>query len=221
MATHTATSIEETPEALRIIMPVPRVGCVAVFLAVWLMGWLAGEVSALSALFRTGTLLNPASLFLVVWLVGWTAGGLVAGSVLAMLIDGREIVSFSADEIDRRAEAFGRGLNWRYPMAEVTNLRPTGDESGVKDFISFDHKGKTIRFGTGLNETEAERAVEAVWARFPQLMSRVERVRREEAARANGGAASYSASEAGEANVPAGAPPSRGPSAPPGGVDWA
>ena len=51
-AQHTATSIEETPEALRIVMPVQRVGCVAVFLAAWLCGWFFGEVSAISALFR-------------------------------------------------------------------------------------------------------------------------------------------------------------------------
>ncbi len=178
-----ATTIEETPEALRVIMPAPRVGCVAVFLSVWMMGWLVGEVSALGALFRMGSLLNPASLFLVVWLLGWTAGGLVAASILVFMLDGAEVVTFSEAEIRRRAEAFGRGFDWVYPMAEAKNLRPTGDENGVKSFVSFDHNGKTIRFGTGLNETEAERVVEAVWSRFPQLMSRVERVRREEAAR--------------------------------------
>lgn len=182
MATHSATSIEETPEALRIVMPVQRAGCVALFLTAWLCGWFFGEVSAISALFRMDSMLNPGALFLLVWLAGWTVGGVVAAAVLAMVLDGSEIVTFNAEEIDRRAEAFGRGLNWRYAMADATNLRQTGDEDGVKDFISFDHRGKTIRFGTGLNETEAERAVDAVWVRFPQLMPRVERVRREEAA---------------------------------------
>ncbi len=179
-------SIEESPDSLRIVMPVERAGCVSIFLAAWLVGWLAGEVSALTALFRMESLFNLGALFLLFWLAGWTVGGVVAAAILAMTLDGREVVSFTAEEVDRRAEAFGRGLNWKYAMAEVSNLRPTGDESGVKSFISFDHKSKTIRFGTGLNETEAERAVEAVWARFPQLMPRVERVRREEAAKARG-----------------------------------
>jgi hypothetical protein len=181
MAPHTPTSIEETPDGVRIVMPVPQAGCVAVFLAVWLTGWLFGELSAISAFFRMENLLNPLTLFLIVWLVGWTAGGLFAAAALAMMLGGREIVTFTADVVDRRAEAFGRGLNWHFVMSDVTNLRPTGDDNGVKDFISFDYRGKTTRFGTGLNETEAERAVEAVWKRFPRLMPRAERVSREEA----------------------------------------
>lgn len=211
-------SIEESPDSLRIVMPVERAGCVSIFLAAWLIGWLFGEISALTTLFRMGSVLNPGSLFLLVWLTGWTVGGVVAAALLAMTLDGREVVSFNAQEVDRRAEAFGRGLNWKYAMAEVSNLRPTGDESGVKSFISFDHKSKTIRFGTGLNETEAERAVEAVWARFPQLMPRVERVRREEAAKAAAQTSGYSAPETGD-NGP-GAATSEQPASP-SGVDWA
>jgi hypothetical protein len=211
-------SIEESPESLRIVMPVERAGCVAIFLSAWLIGWLFGEISALTSLFRMHSLLNPGALFLLVWLAGWTVGGVVAAAVLAMTLDGREIVSFTAEEVDRRAEAFGRGLNWKYVMPEVTNLRPTGNDDGVKSFISFDHKGKTIRFGTGLNETEAERAVEAVWVRFPQLMPRVERVRREEAAVREPETAGYSEPGQGAADPEAA---SGEPPASPSGVDWA
>ena len=182
MGTHAGTTIEDTAEELRIVMRAERAGCVAVFLGVWLMGWLFGEVSALQSLFRFETLLNPASLFLLVWLAGWTVGGVVAGGIFAMMLDGREIVTFTEQEIDRRAEAFGRGFNWRFAMPDVTNVRQTSSDGGVKDFVSFDYRGKTVRFGTGLNETEAERIVEAVWRRFPQLMPRVERIRRAEAA---------------------------------------
>lgn len=201
------TSIEENADSLRIMMPVERAGCVSLFLGVWLVGWLAGEVSAISALFRFESWLNFGVLFLLVWLVGWTAGGVVAAAFFVMTLDGREIVTFTAEEIDRRAEAFGRGLNWKYAMSDVTNLRPTGGDDGVKSFISFDHKGKTIRFGTNLNETEAERAVEAVWARYPALMPRVERVRRGEAARGVAAeAAGYSGAEPEESDAAAASP---------------
>lgn len=179
MDKHSTPSIEETPGSLRIVMAVERVGCVAIFLGVWLVGWVAGEFSAISALLRFDSLLNPGALFLVVWLTGWTAGGVAAAAILAMVLDGREIVTITPEEIDRRAEAFGRGLNWKYSMADVTNLRPTQDSEGKKESISFDYHGKTIRFGTGLNETEAERVAESIWRRFPQLMPRVERIRRE------------------------------------------
>jgi len=223
MPNHTATSIEETPESLRIVMPVPRAGCVAVFLGVWLTGWLFGEVSAIGALFQMGSLLNPGALFLVVWLTGWTAGGAVAAGVLAMTLGGLEIVTFTDAEVDRRAEAFGRGLNWRFEMADVTNLRKTADTNGAKSFISFDYRGKTVRFGTGLNETEAERAVQAAWSRFPRLMPRVERVRRDEAAREAAEAAADQTSSGPSPSDPATAEPdaSPPPAEPPTGVDWA
>ncbi|NTU71494.1 MAG: hypothetical protein HGB10_06710 [Coriobacteriia bacterium] len=182
MTTYTETVIEQTPERIRIVMPTQKAGCVAAFMSVWLVGWLAGETFALVGLVRELRSLSVGSIFLVVWLIGWTLGGAFAITVLAMSLGGREIVTFSASEARRRVEAFRIGLDWRYPMADVTNVRPTASSGDKKEFISFDHKGKTIRFGTGLSEENATAAVEAVWERFPALMPRVERVRREEAA---------------------------------------
>ena len=69
-------------------------------------------------------------------------------------------------------------------MDTVTNLRQTGDSEGVKSFISFDASGKTVRFGTGLNETEAEKAVDAVWAQYPRLIPKADRERQAETERA-------------------------------------
>ena len=99
-----------------------------------------------------------------------------------MTLNGREIVTFTAEEVDRRAEAFGRGFNWYYAMPEVTNVRPTGGDDGVKSFISFDHRGKTIRFGTGPQRDRGRARGRGRLAPVPELMPRVERVRREEAA---------------------------------------
>ena len=137
--THTSTSIETTPDGLLITMPVPRVGCVAAFLTVWLLGWAAGEISALRALFSMGTSFVPGSAFMLIWLLGWTAGGVVAAGALLMTIDGREVVTVGNGIIRRRAEAFGLGLSWRYPLERCGNLRPTGGSDGDKTFISFDH----------------------------------------------------------------------------------
>ena len=161
MAKRTPTTIEHTPSGLRIVMPVPRIGFVIVFLSIWLMGWAAGEVSALRALLESGTRFNPTGLFLLVWLVGWTLGGAAAAFVLAMMLDGREIVTFALGSVVRRIEAFRWGWETTYAMDTVTNLRQTGDSEGVKSFISFDASGKTVRFGTGLKKTERERQGEA------------------------------------------------------------
>lgn len=179
---HTKTSIKVTPDELRVVMPVPRVGCVMVFLGAWLIGWFAGEFSALNALFTQDSFFSPATLFLLVWLVGWTAGGFIFGSIFLLMVDGREILIFEQNLVRRRVEFFRWGLSWRYPLTAVENLRLTGDESGVKSFVSFDYAGpkgdKTIRVGTGLTENTAEEVVERVWAAYPRLMPRTERARR-------------------------------------------
>lgn len=170
------TRIETTPEQVRVVMPVPRIGCAMAFLSLWMMGWAVGEFSAIKGLFSTG--MSFATLVLITWLVGWTAGGIVFGSILLLMLDGREVVTVGEGIVRRRVEAFRVGLSWRYPLDQVSNWRPTGGtgEDAVKSFISFDHVGpkgsKTIRFGTGLTEPRAEEITEAVWERFPHLRPR-------------------------------------------------
>lgn len=176
LSTSRHTAIETTPESVKVIMHVPRVGCAMAFLGLWMMGWAAGEFSAIKGLFSSG--LSFATLFLVAWLVGWTAGGLVFGSILLLMLDGHEIVTVGDGIIRRRVEAFGLGLSWRYPLDQVSNWRPTGDagDDAAKSFVSFDHAGpkgsKTIRFGSGLTEPRAEEIADAVWSRFPHLRPR-------------------------------------------------
>ena len=183
---HTSTLIEDTPGGVRITMPVPRVGCVSIFLIAWLIGWAAGEFSALRSLFAMGTSSAPFSLFMLVWLVGWTLGGAVAFVVLAMTLGGQEIITIGDGIIRRRAEAFGVGLSWRYPLERCSNFRPTGGSSEAKTFISFDYvsaKGdQTVRCGSGLTESRTEEIAERVWAAFPGLMPNHERRKRERAA---------------------------------------
>ena len=71
----------------------------------------------------------------------------------------------------------------------VARFQPPGrqaifhTENGILNFVAFDAAGKRVRFGTGLTESEAERCVEAIWGRYPQLLPRAERLRREEIAR--------------------------------------
>lgn len=183
-AAHTPTSIEETGDGLRITMPIPRVGCVSAFLSAWIVGWVAGEVSALRALFSIGGSAIPVAAFLLLWLAGWTLGGVFAAWALLMSLDGREIVTIENGVIRRRAEAFFLGLSWRYPLVKCRNLRPTGDSDGTNTFVSFDYaaaKGEqTVRFGSGLTESSAEEIAERVWAAFPELMPEHERRRREQ-----------------------------------------
>jgi hypothetical protein len=188
-STHTTPTIEETADGLRITMPVPRMGCVSVFLGVWLVAWVVGEVSAVGALFSLGAPLGPGSAFLMIWLAGWTAGGVTAAAGLMMSLGGREIVTVGGGVIRRRAEAFGLGLSWRYQLERCSNFRPTGGSSDEKTFISFDYaeaKGEhSVRFGSGLTEASTEEIAERVWTAFPELMPDHERrIREHQAAEA-------------------------------------
>jgi len=177
-SSHTRTVIDVTPEQVRVVMPVPRVGCVTAFLGVWMIGWVVGEYSAIRALFTSAYHLNLSALFLVFWLLGWTAGGVVFGALFLLLLDGREIVTVGDGIIRRRVEAFGVGLSWRYSLEQSSNWRPTGAEGddGVNSFVSFDHNGpkgmKMIRFGTGLTESRVEEITTEVLSRFPLLRPR-------------------------------------------------
>jgi len=181
-AVNTPTSIEDTPDGLRITMSIPRVGCVSIFLAVWLVGWAAGEFSVLWVLSSIERPFIPAYAFLILWLAAWTLSGLFAAWALLMSLDGREIVTIGNGAIRRRAEAFFAGLSWRYPLESCRNLRPTGDSSGTRTFISFDYAGirreHTVRFGSGLTESDAEEIAERMWARFPELLPDRERRKR-------------------------------------------
>lgn len=63
-------------------------GLVGVFLLAWLVGWAAGEWSAISQLlrgFRKGGWWGPGEFFLLFWLCGWSVGGLVGIGLLALL----------------------------------------------------------------------------------------------------------------------------------------
>jgi hypothetical protein len=185
-STHTVTSIEATPDGLRITMPVPSMGCVSVFLGAWLVAWAVGEFAAITAVVAMGTSFAPGSAFLLLWLAGWTVAGVAAAGSLAMSIGGREIVTIGARVIRRRAEAFGLGLSWRYPLERCANFRPTAGADGDRTFITFDYASKKgehpVRFGSGLTEASCEEIADRVWVAFPALMPDHERRIREHTA---------------------------------------
>lgn len=154
--------IERTPEGLVVTMRVPRVGCVTMFLGVWLTGWAFGEVTGIGALASQLSAPGPALAFAIIWIVGWTAGGLAALSFLALSIAGREIVTLTPQALSRRIEAFGIGRTTAYEPREVEGLRMMEDGKGGTSFFGFDYRGRTVRMGSGLGGDDAARIVDAL-----------------------------------------------------------
>jgi len=162
--------IEHGPEGLSVKMRAPRAGCLVAFLGVWLVGWTFGGVAAMRSLFSAGDPLNPLSLFLLLWLCGWMVGEVFVALAIAFMLDGQEVVLLDAAKLTQRAEVFGWGFSRRYDLAHATNLRPVATESGsARDLLAFDYAGSTVRFGTGLNETEAQRVCDSILSYEPRL----------------------------------------------------
>jgi len=155
-------TIERTPSGLVVTMPIPRAGCPAAFLSVWLLGWLVGEVGVGATLLGGRTAPGPDTLFAVAWLIAWTAGGVAAASFLALLLAGREIVTLAPDGLRRRVAAFGIGRTTTYVPQEVEDLRVMVDRAGRPVFFGFEYRGRTARWGSGLVGDEAARIVEAL-----------------------------------------------------------
>jgi hypothetical protein len=153
-------TIERAPEGLVISMPVPRSGCSITFLAVWLLGWVAGEYAALSTLIGRLGALDSGMAFLLFWLLCWTAAGVAAAAALAAMLAGLETVTLAPDALRRRISAFGVGFTRAYDPARVDDLRVMPAASGA--FFGFEYAGRTHRWGSGLTPDDAQRIVAAM-----------------------------------------------------------
>ena len=172
--------IEGGPDGLEIIIPAGRNLFAVVFLGVWLVGWLAGEVTALAGLAGIASAGNVAAdLFLLVWLTFWTIGGYFATTTWLWMLVGKERILMGAGTLCVKRDILGLGRPRTYELFRIRNLRvaaqadvprvprvafrPWGAMAGL---IAFDYEGKSIRFGGAIEAAEARMIVERLKARF-------------------------------------------------------
>ena len=169
--------IEGGPEGLEIIIPAGRNLFAVVFLGVWLVGWLVGEVTAIAAITSTGNL--AADAFLLLWLTFWTIGGCVAAYTWLWMLVGKERILMGASTLCVKRDILGLGRTRTYELFRIRDLRvvaqadmprapriafrPWGAAGGL---IAFDYEGKTIRLGGAIEAAEARMIVERMKARF-------------------------------------------------------
>lgn len=173
-------TVQETPAGLEVVVPGRRNWFVAVFLGLWLCGWAMGEVTV-PVMFAQGKVREAgAELFLIVWFLGWTLGGSVALYSFGWLVSGRERVVFSATRIGIKCEVFGLGRMREYDAAHVRALRFSAVPANPFDFrhaltfwggggglLSFDYGATTVRFGAGIEESEAKSLAAEIRRRVP------------------------------------------------------
>src|SRR6266853_594766 len=91
-------TVEDDGTTVSISAPAARSWLAILFLPVWLCGWAAGELFALSVLFHlripwgrsAQPVAGPASAFLIFWLCMWTVGGAWALYSWLWMIAGHE-----------------------------------------------------------------------------------------------------------------------------------
>jgi hypothetical protein len=133
---------------------------VKVFLGVWLLGWLGGEIAAIAALF-SGKAQSSGIAFLLVWLTGWSIGGFVFINVFLAFCFGRRIVRVQSDslEISDRYGMWNKRLY--FPMSRVKNLRIDSENQETQDSepytlhcISADCSGKRTVLASSTEEED-------------------------------------------------------------------
>ena len=168
-------NITENINSIILEIPPQRNCFLIIFMTGWLGGWLMGELFALTmvlgGLFGSGES-NPASFFIFFWLIAWTAGGFMAIRTWLWMIAGKVIVSINRNSltIKKRAALFSPtktyDINEVKDFSIVANYEPDSffsknrnnksfniDANGV---FKFDYGLKTIKFGSGVHESEAK-----------------------------------------------------------------
>jgi hypothetical protein len=147
---------------LRIAIPLKGSRRDIEFLSVWLTFWLCGWI------FVAGMILfardQEQQLIRIIWIIFWTMGGIVFFIVLLTMLTGRDIVSIDETHLTVRREIFDFGCHTRhYWLSDVGNLRFRPDEKEYRGSrIAFDYGSKTIEFGDGLDEAEANQLIAAI-----------------------------------------------------------
>lgn len=172
------STIADSSDGLRIIIPAHRNWFLLFFLSLWLCGWAFGEIMAPATMLRSSPPLS-AILFMVVWLTLWTVVGGFALYAWLWNVAGREILTIDEQKMTTRREVFGRGRSNIFDRIYINNLRVSPVAYNPWDFkgslyfwgigdgtIAFDYGAKTYRFGTRLEEAEANQIIKAIQQRY-------------------------------------------------------
>ena len=164
----TRARVVDSPNALEIHISPPHAPrlmhwATLVFLAVWIAFWTYFGAEPVQEIIRKPTLSS------VPWFLGWLSGELFAAFLWAWLAFGREVIAVS-DGMPKVGWGVGGLLRFRiYPLRDCTGIRASGwfgdvpfgilvlsaCHRGGGGTVAFDCAGRTMRFGIGLPESEA------------------------------------------------------------------
>jgi hypothetical protein len=165
------------PEGLEITIPAPRNVFALVFLGLWLVGWILGELSAIARIASFQDLASQMSL--LVWVVSWTIGGAFVACLWLWMLVGKERIILGASTLRIAREVLGFRVTRVYELSKVRKLRvsaeraaPQGLDAGLRlwgltgGLVVFDYGQKIIRFGASIDDAEARVIVERMKQRY-------------------------------------------------------
>ena len=139
-----------------------------IYLMAWLGLWATGEYFAVHQLLE-GSISKGSYLFYVFWLVGWTIAGGYSSDVLVWSFFGVECVRLQPGVLSLKRNVFAFSRQRGYELEQMKEMRVDSREINPFDFgsgllfwgvgsgnIAFDYGSSTVRFGTGLQESEAK-----------------------------------------------------------------
>ncbi len=143
------------------------------FLIFWFCGWSFGGLAVIGS-FLSGVAKGGAGLFLLAWLGAWAVGWLFAVSTILWLIGGKETLTVSRTSLTKRISIPVLARNWHYNPAHITNIRRNPIQRpffefnyipnplGKSGLVAFDYGQKTVTFGVGLDDAEADFIVDTL-----------------------------------------------------------
>jgi len=85
---------------------------------------------------------------------------------LVRMLGGRDIIQVINGMVEIRKEAFALGFSKQYLMQEIRDLRFLPESGSGKRHsersIAFDYGAKTIKFGDGIDESEAKQLIATI-----------------------------------------------------------
>jgi hypothetical protein len=120
-------------------------------------------------------------LFGLLWSPVWLFGEMLITASLLWELTGTDIIEVTSKSVILRRQLLKFSLPQRYPAEHIKDLRILPANKWlfvvwislaflwhIDSVIAFDYRGKTIRTGSGVNETEGAQIISIIQRRFPQ-----------------------------------------------------
>ena len=175
---------EDIGNRLAITIPSRKNWFLIIFVGVWLIFWLFGEIFV-GWVFLQGIMnqnFEGPVLFILIWVTFWTVGGAFTFYVFFWQLVGREEIEITSDSITVSQIVFAFRRSKVYASEHIRDLRTS--PMGINELhswnrawvfygigggiIAFDYGAGTIRLGSGIDESEGKQIIAEIQQKYPQ-----------------------------------------------------